>query len=453
LAIRLASPAPILCLFLLFFFFSCGPSLKDSVEDLGSTDPATREMARQELILAKDRAIAPLLEALADAQLDASKPLLVEVLGGLSRRVEDQRITKGFYQRLRVEKDAPTRAAIAHQLGALGDTEGIEPLLQASLDPDGTVRHQTMLALGRLEGKMSVEQKKVLQHRAQALAGDAHLGTRMESMIRVEAFVDAWLEEARNLALKAQLAAAESLYHQALDYAPTSQRGNYRLARFYLDNGQLEKGMEMLANHGMLLHAPTFVRPPEIDGYLDEQVWQNAARADSFFIHSSQHFAAIPSKQGAEIRIGYDAEALYIGFRGADAHPDSLVAKTHERDGSLWQEDILELFIDPGFDHRSYIHLGINSLGVFTDAALDRQHEVGGIVWNSDARIEAQIGKDHWSLELAIPFGTKEFPRPQPKDQWGINFVRVFRGAEYSQWVRTYSGGHSPDDFGLLIFQ
>jgi len=31
--------------------------------------------------------------------------------------------------------------------------------------------------------------------------------------------------------------------------------------------------------------------------------------------------------------------------------------------------------------------------------------------------------------------------------------VRVFRGAEYSQWVRTYDGGHRPDDFGLLIFK
>ena len=37
--------------------------------------------------------------------------------------------------------------------------------------------------------------------------------------------------------------------------------------------------------------------------------------------------------------------------------------------------------------------------------------------------------------------------------EWGFNFVRVFRGAEYSQWVRTYDGGHRPDDFGLLIFR
>ena len=449
----LTSHLHILCLFSLCALLACGPSLEDSVQDLGSSDPARREMARQELILAKDRAVGPLLEALADDKLNASKPLLVEVLGGLSQRVEDKRIIEGFYERLGTEKDAPTRAAITRQLGALGNAKNIEPLLQASLDDDGKVRHQAMLALGRLEGKMSDEQKKVLQHRAQELAADTHLGTRMEAMIRVEAFVDAWLGEARNLALKAQLAAAESLYYQALNYAPTSKRGNYRLARFYLDNGQREKGVDMLADHSMLLHAPAFDTSPQIDGYLDEAVWQNAALADSFFIYSSQHFAAIPSNQGAQVRVGYDSEALYIGFRGYDAHPDSLVIKTHERDGSIWLEDILELFIDPNFDHRSYVHLGINSLAVFTDAAWDRNLDTRGIMWNSDARIAAQIGSDHWSLELAIPFGTEEFPHPQPEDHWGINFVRVYRGAEYSQWVRTYNGGHSPDDFGLLIFQ
>lgn len=439
--------------FCIYAITACGPSLQDSVEDLGSADPTIRETARQELILAKEHAVLPLLAALADNQLNTSKPLLVEVLGGLSRRIDDQRIIEAFYERLRVEPDSLTRAAIARQLGSMGKKTNIEPLLRASLDLAGTVRYQALLALGQLEEKMSPVQKETLQHRAQELASDAHLDTRMEAMIRVESFVGSWLEDARNLALKAQLAAAESLYHQALDYAPTSQRGNYRLARFYLDNNEPEKGLEMLSKHGMLIHVPVFTNPPEIDGYLDDSIWQSAAQVDSFFIYSSLHFAAIPSKQRTEILIGYDTAALYIGFRGHDAHPDSLVVKTHEQDGEIWYEDILELFIDPHFDHRSYIHLGINSLGTFTDAALDRSADKKGITWNSDVIIGAQVDATYWSLELAIPFGTNTFPQPQSTDHWGINFVRVFRGAEYSQWVRTYSGGHSPDDFGLLIFQ
>ncbi len=49
--------------------------------------------------------------------------------------------------------------------------------------------------------------------------------------------------------------------------------------------------------------------------------------------------------------------------------------------------------------------------------------------------------------------GRADVPVPRPGDIWGLNFVRVHRGTEYSQWVRTYtSGGHSPDDFGVLRF-
>ena len=32
--------------------------------------------------------------------------------------------------------------------------------------------------------------------------------------------------------------------------------------------------------------------------------------------------------------------------------------------------------------------------------------------------------------------------------------MRTHRGAEYSQWVRTFAGsGHAPDEFGFLLFQ
>ena len=73
--------------------------------------------------------------------------------------------------------------------------------------------------------------------------------------------------------------------------------------------------------------------------------------------------------------------------------------------------------------------------------------------WDAAASAAAFVGPDHWSVEYRLSLGQQDVPRPRPGDLWGLNFVRVFRGTEYSQWVRTYvNGGHSPDDFGVLRF-
>lgn len=72
------------------------------------------------------------------------------------------------------------------------------------------------------------------------------------------------------------------------------------------------------------------------------------------------------------IYLGYTKAALYFGFYGYDAHPDSLVGRSRNFDAELWYEDIVELFIDPGFTRRNYIHVGINHLGTVHDAWLAR---------------------------------------------------------------------------------
>ena len=62
------------------------------------------------------------------------------------------------------------------------------------------------------------------------------------------------------------------------------------------------------------------------------------------------------------------------------------------------------------------------------------------------------MGDDRWSVEIALRFADPELPSPQAGTLWGFNFVRTYRGAEFSQWVRTYGNAHSPDDFGVLRF-
>ena len=74
-----------LCLtFLALGLIACGPSPQDLVEQLASADD--REFARQQLLLAKQDAVEPLLAALGDDEFANVRPYLVDSLLSLMKR-------------------------------------------------------------------------------------------------------------------------------------------------------------------------------------------------------------------------------------------------------------------------------------------------------------------------------------------------------------------------------
>ena len=227
-----------------------------------------------------------------------------------------------------------------------------------------------------------------------------------------------------------------------------------------------------------MLDVPLLPDEPYLDGRLDDKAWRHAARADGAYQFSFGHTAATSSEHRSHFFIGRTAESLWIGFYGEDAEPENLVAKiTLEEqedadqyqggpvgDESIWTDDIIELFIDTNFNHGSYAHIGINNLGVRVDEWIARSRqemfESGDFgadfsdeTWRASDDLATHIGSDHWALEYRIDFDDTNIPSPTPGTVWGFNLIRVYRGQEYNQWVRTYSGGHSPDDFGVLLFQ
>ncbi|MEE2659786.1 MAG: hypothetical protein VX733_14855 [Candidatus Latescibacterota bacterium] len=64
-------------------------------------------------------------------------------------------------------------------------------------------------------------------------------------------------------------------------------------------------------------------------------------------------------------------------------------------------------------------------------------------MWHTDEEVAAHLGVDFWSVDYRIGFNDGEFPPPTKGTVWGFNMVRVYRGQEYAQWVRTYDSGHT----------
>lgn len=168
------------------------------------------------------------------------------------------------------------------------------------------------------------------------------------------------------------------------------------------------------------------------------------------------------------------AEALYVRFDVSDVAPWHTLTL---RDDRLWNEEVVEIFIDPLMDGRDYVEIEINPANVVCDLivrqpwpALDSDPswhfpdlETRVRPWRS-----AGSGPDGWTAVARLPWAgfaaacpTVDLP-PPPGESWRFNVFRIKRpgGPErpdadviYAAWSPT--GGpsfHVPAAFRPCVF-
>ena len=435
-----------------FFWTACGPSLEDSIEKLGSERPDERQQAQHRLLLAQEQAVDPLLEALDDPRYAVGRAELADVLVSLMLRVEDERIAKALQRHLLDDPDQRVRALITYKLGGHKNPEFAETFFQAVEDTSDRVRQEAMSALGLLETKFSEAQKERARAIARRLLDDESREVRIEAMIVVEDYVALLANQARQQALKADLEGAEALFAQALAFSPRSLRANYFLGRHYMEHGQLERGMQLLREIGLLLDVPLLEEAPQIDGRLDDRAWEQAIALDIPY-EASKHSAAIVSEVRSRGYVGYTRDALYLGTICYDAHPESLVVGSREYDSNISFQDLVQLYLYADFEPHSFVFISINSAGAVTDA-WHKHIRDRDVSWATDGEGAAYVGEDFWSVEYKLKLGTTpEFPRPRPGDRWRFNMQRNFRGQQFIKWAPNYYDRSYPDCMGILLFK
>jgi len=438
---------------LLLLLAACGSSIEDQVAQLSRKGPAL-EQAKQELLLAKDRAVPALLAAFDDPQYAASRPELVEVLVGLTTRVDDPNILEALRSHLRSDADPQVRARICRELGIYERADFANDFAAALEDTSSVVRGQAMVALRQIRNSLSVENRESLLIWARVMQDDEDRDGRMAAGLIVANRVREWMREANKEALSGQLAVAESLYKEALAFSPHNKRASLTLARFYDEQNQREKSLQVRRDNGWLLDVPWVDDAPVLDGRLDDEVWQTAAKTGAFQTWSR---AEVLSSHHTEVSVVYTEEAIYFGAFCEDAYPESLIVQGYERDHDLhWQQDLIEFFIDTRFNQKMAGKLTINSAGVISDGSAGPP-DWGKYDYSWDITSEAAgfMGEDFWSVEYRIPFGQPEVPRPGSGTRWGDDMQRGFRDhQEWSQWTPTYGDmGALPETYGWFLFE
>jgi len=174
-----------------------------------------------------------------------------------------------------------------------------------------------------------------------------------------------------------------------------------------------------------IAHAAKIDSAPIIDGFINEEVWQNAIPINDFTQQEPNNNS--PASLQTEVRILYDEKYLYISFMCFDDEPQKIVARELKWDGKLRGDDNIRLLIDTFNDDKTAYWFSTNPLGTQNDALMTG-NEMSGFNEDWDAVWDAasQILDNGWSTELRFPFSTFKF-HDREEQVWGINFQREIR--------------------------
>ncbi|MEO7455135.1 MAG: DUF5916 domain-containing protein [Gemmatimonadaceae bacterium] len=179
--------------------------------------------------------------------------------------------------------------------------------------------------------------------------------------------------------------------------------------------------------------------PVVVDGRLDDAAWAVAQPTSDFVQAYPQPGAKAPDQ--TEVRVLYDDDAIYVGIRMFDAHPDSIASGLARRDATAATgiySDWVHLIIDSYHDRRTAFRFSTTPRGVqkdvytYNDGSEDTNWDA---VWEVGTRVDS-LG---WVAEYRIPLSQLRFGGDSTSGAgrvWGFQVQRdVARRNERDTWT------------------
>lgn len=177
-----------------------------------------------------------------------------------------------------------------------------------------------------------------------------------------------------------------------------------------------------------------------------------------------------PDRYRTTFRALWAATGLWVRFDAID--PDPWHTYTH-RDDPLWEEEVVEIFVDPDGDGLHYAEVEISPANVVTDLLMfrgepDKRSDIG---WDfAGIRTAVTRRTEGWTAIALLPWpGFASLPAtevdvpPSPADAWHFNVFRIKRpggpqdperDAVYAAWSPPPGPSfHVPEAFGKMIFE
>lgn len=195
--------------------------------------------------------------------------------------------------------------------------------------------------------------------------------------------------------------------------------------------------------------------------------------ADAAVWHRAASIEWGPEPYRTRFRACWDTAALHVRFDAVDADPWHTMTT---RDDHIWEEEVVEIFLDADGSGRNYAELEINHANVVCDLRVATpwpaltslaEWDWEGLTTSVTPRAGAQTGwvataRLPWAgLRSLYPSGAVGLP-PSPGQAWQFNVFRIKRpggpsrpqdGAVLAAWSRPAGPSfHDPAAFRPLTF-
>lgn len=176
-------------------------------------------------------------------------------------------------------------------------------------------------------------------------------------------------------------------------------------------------------------YATRIEKRPKIDGKLNDACW-NMGSWSGGFIQQVPNQGKKPS-QDTEIKVLYDNNNLYVGFKCYDKGPGKIRPILGRRDN--FAGDIAGIALDSYHDKQTAYEFNVAASGQKVDLVHLGAYKVDenwDAVWDGKAQVYDSI----WTSEIQIPFSQIKFA-PGKEQVWGMHIWRwIDRLKEESQW-------------------
>jgi hypothetical protein len=171
----------------------------------------------------------------------------------------------------------------------------------------------------------------------------------------------------------------------------------------------------------------------------------------------AENVAGGAPKQGTRVTLCRTDTHLNLHYECVDTRPWATIS---ERKGALYNEEVVEVFLDPFGDLECYFEIEVNPLNAVLDLMLRRV----GKGWRKDwdwvcegFESTASLTEIGWNATMSIPFAAMMPRPPAPGSVWRANFYRIDmpkgEPRELSAWSPTLRGTfHVSPRFGFLEF-
>lgn len=183
---------------------------------------------------------------------------------------------------------------------------------------------------------------------------------------------------------------------------------------------------------------------PQIDGKLDEDIWQNKGEWSEKFSQVIP-FERVHTASWTRMKIFYDDENIYVGVYCKDEHPETMNSFIGNRDDNS-NGDLISIAFDTYHDFRVAPEFNINLGGNKTDLTVTDKLSVN-LSWNAvwEGRTHINLADSSWTAELRIPFSQLRYNQKNSDGIWGLHVRRIIReNNEVQNWsmIPIKNNGH-----------